>query len=137
MAKLVRTSLSLETDLCRKMDALVRQGGAANRSEFVRDLLRQELVRRQWDAGREAVAVVTIVYDHHVHDLQHRLTDLQHDHAGRILASLHVHLSHDTCLEVIVARGRGHALKKLAAALRGLKGVLHGDVTVTSTGEDL
>jgi CopG family transcriptional regulator, nickel-responsive regulator len=137
MARLVRTSLSLDEDLCKRMDALVRMSDASNRSKFVCDLLRQELVRQEWRTDRETVATVTLVYDHHVHDLQHRLTHIQHHHAGNIIASLHIHLSEERCLEVIVARGRGSAIKKLAQALRGLKGVLHGDVTVSSTGKDL
>jgi CopG family nickel-responsive transcriptional regulator len=131
MTELVRTSVALEKDLCRRMDELVKESGVANRSEFLRDLLRRELVARRWQENREVVAAITLVYDHHVHDLQHRLTDLQHRYAGRIISSMHVHLSKDRCLEVVVVKAKGSQVKKLAYGLQGLKGVLHGGVTMT------
>jgi CopG family transcriptional regulator, nickel-responsive regulator len=129
-----RSSLSLPRDLLRDLDAMVREKGYENRSLAIADMIRDSLVehRRQY-GDREIAGTVTLVYDHHKHDLQHLLTHIQHDFGHVIIATLHVHLDHDNCLEVIALRGKGELVKKLADALVGVKGIKHGKLTVTTS----
>ncbi len=126
MSDLVRISISLEADLARRLAALIRGSRYANRSQFVRDLIRRQIVDRQW-AGRRrpAVGTITLVYDHHARELLDRLIDVQHRHAAQILASTHVHLSGKLCAEMIMVHARPDRIRKLADELRQLRGVLH------------
>ena len=134
MSDLVRFSVSLEGDLLAAFDAYVRGGAFATRSEAVRQLLRQTLARGDWETDARAVtATLTLVYDHHRPNLVEKLLALQHEHAEQVVATLHVHLDHDHCMEVIVLRGTGSRLKQLAAALRGLKGVHKGELALADT----
>ena len=137
MKDLVRFGVSLDGQLLEKFDRLIETKGYATRSEALRDLIRANLVEEQWEANRETVGSVTIVYDHHVRDLTERLTELQHRSQHLIVSSLHVHLDHDHCLEVLVLRGRGREIRKVADALIGTKGVKHGKLTMTTTGKGL
>lgn len=133
--RLVRFGVSLDGRLLDAFDRRIRARGYTNRSEALRDLIRDDLVGQEWDHDRETVGTVTFVYDHHVRDLTRKLTDIQHEHQGLILSGMHVHLDHAHCLEVIVVRGRGTDIKKLADALISVKGVKHGKLTMTTTGK--
>jgi CopG family nickel-responsive transcriptional regulator len=134
MSDLVRFSVSLESDLLDAFDAYVRDGLFATRSEAIRQLLRQTLTRSDWETdARDLTATLTLVYDHHRPNLVEKLLELQHEHAEQVTATLHVHLDHDHCMEVIVLRGKGSRLKQLAAALRGLKGVHRGELVLADT----
>lgn len=135
MHKLVRFGVSLDHHLLDDFDALISKKNYATRSEALRDLIRANLVEQEWTTNQETVGTVTMVYDHHVHELTERLTDLQHRYHRLILSGLHVHLDHDHCLEVLVMRGRGSEIKKLADLLIGTKGVKHGKLTMTTTGK--
>ena len=136
MSDLTRFSVSLEADLLGAFDRYVRDGSFATRSEAIRQLLRQTLTRDAFEGDDEPVtATLTLVYDHHRPHLVEKLLSLQHDHAGHVVASLHVHLDHERCMEVIVLRGAGGELRKLAAALRGLKGVHTGELALAETAE--
>jgi CopG family nickel-responsive transcriptional regulator len=137
MPDLERLSFSLEAPLHKKLERLCRASGYSNRSEFIRDLIRAKLVEREWELDQEAVGTITIVYDHHVHQLNEKLTSLQHDHHSMILATTHVHLDHDRCLEVILVRGRAGRIRRIADDLRRQRGVLHGDLSMSSTGRNL
>lgn len=139
MKKLVRFGVSLDHRLLDDFDKVVRRRKYATRSEALRDLIRDELVAQEWagDADREAVATITFVYDHHVRDLTRKLTHIQHDFPGHIMAGMHVHLDHDHCLEVLVVKGRGAEIRKVADALISVKGVKHGKLTLTTTGKGL
>lgn len=131
MSELTRFSVSLEADLLDSFDRFVREGAFATRSEAVRQLVRQTLTREAFDADdRPVTATLTLVYDHHRPHLVEKLLSLQHDHAQRVVASMHVHLDHDRCLEVIVLRGTGAELRALAETIRGLKGVHTGTLTL-------
>ena len=102
------------------------------------DLIRDVLVQQTWERpDSNVVGTVTLVYDHHVRLLNEKLTDLQHSHFHHILSTLHVHLDHDNCLEVLVVKGRVSVVKKIADALISTKGVKHGRLTITSTGAEL
>ena len=138
--ELLRFGLSMPSTLVRDLDVWRKDRGYANRSEAVRDLVRDALVESQWEAGSpdaEMVGVVTIVYDHTTRQLSDHLTDMQH-HAHHISqATLHIHLNPDNCLEVIVLRGPRAEVKALANHLISTKGVLHGKFIPTTTGEDI
>jgi CopG family nickel-responsive transcriptional regulator len=134
MSDLVRFTVSIEAELLDAFDGYVRDGRFATRSEAVRQLLRQTLAREDWEAdARDQTATLTLVYDHHRPNLVERLLELQHEHAGQVIATLHVHLDHDHCMEVIVLRGKGSRLQTLAAAMRGLKGVHKGELALADT----
>lgn len=137
MTEVVRLSVSLEQSLLDKLEALIEGSGYANRSEFFRDMIRDRLVADEWERDEEAVGTITMVYDHNVRRLSEKLTDLQHDHHDCILAATHVHLSHDLCAEMIMARGQAKQIRAIADSLRQQKGVLHATLSMSSTGAKL
>ena len=138
MSELSRIGVAIDSKLLKKFDHLIGTRGYTNRSEAFRDLIRDELVQQTWERpDSNVVGTVTLVYDHHVRLLNEKLTDLQHSHFHHILSTLHVHLDHDNCLEVLVVRGRVSMVKKIADALISTKGVKHGRLTITSTGAEL
>lgn len=138
MAELSRIGVAIDSDLLEKFDALIARRGYTNRSEAFRDLIRDELVERAWEEpDSQVVGSVTLMYDHHVRLLSEKLIDLQHGFHHNILSTLHVHLDHDHCLEVLVVKGRAEAVRKLADALIATKGVKHGRLTIAATGAEL
>jgi CopG family nickel-responsive transcriptional regulator len=138
MAELTRFGISMDAELLERFDALLEQKGYANRSEGVRDLVRGALVEDQWARGDEQImGTVTIVYDHHTRDLADKLTEHQHSHHDAIISALHVHLDHHNCLEVVVLRGSADQVRRLADEMIGTKGVKHGKLAMTTTGQDL
>jgi CopG family nickel-responsive transcriptional regulator len=138
MSELSRIGVAIDSDLLNKFDVHIAKRGYTNRSEAFRDLIRDELVEKNWELpDHQVVGTVTLVYDHHVRLLNEKLTDMQHDSFHNVLSTLHVHLDHDNCLEVLVVRGKAAAVKKLADALISTKGVKHGRLTITSSGVDL
>jgi CopG family nickel-responsive transcriptional regulator len=128
MAKLVRFGVAMESELLDRFDDLVVRRGHENRSEAIRDLVRKELSTDTWDRGGTTVATITLVFDHHVRELTERLTEIQHDYGAIIISTLHVHLDHHHCLEVIAVRGRARDIKDMADRLIGARGVLTGSV---------
>lgn len=137
MDKLIRFGVSLGKDLLARFDALIAERGYASRSEAFRDLIRGALVEEEWRSGGEVAGAITLVYDHHRKDLVNRLTELQHKAHGVIVSTQHIHLDHDHCLEIIAVRGRAEEVRRLADALRSVKGVLQGSVNMASTGQKL
>jgi CopG family nickel-responsive transcriptional regulator len=137
MDELVRFGVSLDRHLLEDFDRHIRRRRYTNRSEAIRDLIRDKLVGEEWDENKETVGTITFVYDHHVPDLTGTLTDIQHDYHGQILSGMHVHLDHNHCLEVLVVKGKGTEIKKVADALVSVKGVKHGKLTMTTTGKSL
>lgn len=138
MLKTSRFGVSLAEELLREFDRLIGRKGYASRSEAIRDLIRDYLAEEAWKAGRgPAVGTVTLVYDHHVPDLQEKLTDIQHQHAGVVVSTLHVHLGRHRCLEVLVVRGKVNEIRALADRLIGARGVKHGKLTLAAAGEEL
>ncbi len=133
MAELTRVSISLEAALLAAFDTFITGHGYANRSEAIRDLIRDRMVRSEAEeAVGEQVAVVTLVYDHHARELATKLIDKQHHHHDLVVSSLHVHLGQRHCLEVSVLRGPTTAIRELGNDLLATRGVLHGDMTFTS-----
>jgi len=138
MSDLSRIGVSIDADLLDKFDRLIAQRGYTNRSEAFRDLIRDELVEKAWESpDSHVVGTVTLVYDHHVRLLNEKLTGIQHDFHRSILSTLHVHLDHDNCLEVLVLRGRASEVRKVADALISTKGVKHGRLTMTTSGAEM
>lgn len=137
MTNLERLSFSLEGPLAEALSRLVIDSGYSNRSEYIRDMIRDRLVDREWERDEEGVGTITLVYDHHLRRLSEKLTELQHHHHDIILATTHVHLDAHLCAEVILAKGRGSEIRHLADTLRQQKGVLHGALTMSSTGRAL
>jgi CopG family nickel-responsive transcriptional regulator len=134
MPGLERVTLAIDSDLLARFDRLLGERGLGNRSEAVRDLIRARLVEEERVAGRgEAVASLTLLYDHEQRELAERLVEAGHHHPGaRVLATLHVHLDDRLCLEVLAMRGTPKGLRAFADAVLGLKGVLHGQLVVSS-----
>lgn len=137
MSDLVRFGVSLEKGLLAKFDDYVRKNDWTSRSDALRDLIRGELIKLEWAEGDEVAGAVTLIYDHHRKDLLGRLTDLQHDYQHLVLSTQHVHLDHDYCLEIIAVKGRPEEVQKLAEALRTIKGVKHGTLTMSTTGKHI
>ncbi len=138
MGGLSRIGVAIDTDLLNKFDRLIEKRGYANRSEAFRDLIRDELVEQTWESPEsQVVGTVTLVYDHHVRMLNEKLIGIQHDFHHSVLSTLHVHLDHDNCLEVLVVRGKSAVVRKVADALISTKGVKHGTLTITTSGADL
>jgi CopG family nickel-responsive transcriptional regulator len=133
---LARFSVAMDEDLLARFDDLVsRRGSGVNRSEAVRDLVRDALVDAEWeDSAGEIVGTITMVFDHHASDLQGKLDSLQHAHHERVVSSMHVHLDAHNCLEVIVVRGTSAQVRAIADGLLGTKGVKHGKLVSTTTG---
>jgi CopG family nickel-responsive transcriptional regulator len=135
MGAIVRFGISMDEELLARFDEMIEEKGYPNRSEAIRDLVRDALIRREWEtADAEVVGTITLVYDHHKRELSDRLLDLQHTYHQHVLATLHVHLDEDNCLEVVAIRGPVRTVQSLADLLISQKGVKHGKLTVTGTG---
>ncbi len=132
MGELVRIGVSLEEQLLKRFDHWLAERGITNRSEALRDLVRDHLVEAELGEDVESVASVTIVYDHRRRDLASSLTSMQHDHNHHVISSMHVHIDDIHCLEVIVLRGRIGKIRKLSDKMIAAKGVLHGKMIATS-----
>jgi CopG family transcriptional regulator, nickel-responsive regulator len=138
MSKLIRFGISMQEALLEKFDAIIDRKGYSNRSEAIRDLIRDELVEKEWQSDDEEVAgTITLIYDHHIKGLSPLLLETQHDYHHLILSSTHVHLDHNNCLEVLIIKGKAAEAKKTAEKLISIKGVKHGKLTITSTGRGL
>jgi len=135
---ITRFGVSLDNALLEKFDSLIEKKGHANRSEAIRDLIRDSLVMEEWESSTsETVGSITMVYSHDTRELTDMLTDLQHHYYNAIISSMHIHLDEHNCLEVIVVKGRAKDIKAIADRLIGTKGVKHGKLSVTTTGKHL
>jgi CopG family nickel-responsive transcriptional regulator len=133
MGELSRIGVAIDSDLLQRFDERIARKGYTNRSEAFRDLIRDDLSAEQLDRPDSAVVgTVTLIYDHHVRMLSERLTELQHQHHKSIVSTLHVHLNHSDCLEVLVVRGTSHEVKQIAEKLMATKGVRHGKLALTA-----
>jgi len=138
LPNLIRFGISMDKDLLARLDHEIVKRGYPNRSEAIRDLIRNQLVELDWSQDEEEVAgTITIIYNHHVKGLSDLLLELQHEHHDMIVSVMHVHLEHDHCLEVMVIKGPASQARELAGRLIGVKGVKHGKLTITSTGKGL
>ena len=131
--RLVRFGVAMESSLLEQFDQIVEARGST-RSEALRDLARATITRSQVRKGVQAVGTLTLIYDHHVRDLTERLTELQHDLGDKIRSTLHIHLDHDHCLEIVVMQGHSDQLQVAADRILALKGVLHGAIEIYAHG---
>lgn len=133
-----RIGISLDSKLLKQFDKLIKSRGYSNRSEAVRDLIREKLLEQEWAAPvRETVAAVFLVYEHDAMNLSERLTHAEHSAFHYIVSTMHIHMDHDNCLEIIILRGPGKQIKKLADQLISLRGVKHGRFIPGTTGRKI
>ena len=134
---LKRFSISLENNLLRSFDTYINAQSYNNRSEAIRDLIRKALVKQEWESDSKVMGVITLVYDHHQHQLQEKVTEVQHDYHHHIVSTTHVHMDHNNCLEVIIVKGKAQDVQDLADRLIALRGIRDGNLAMSSTGKDL
>lgn len=138
---LQRIGVSLEDTLLEQFDRHIQERGYTNRSEALRDLIREQLIARDWaqaeTSDSEQVAVVTLVYEHDSMDLSKRLTHIQHKSPETIVSALHIHLDHHNCLEVLIMRGQARRIQRMGDQLTAIRGVKFGRVTLATTGQNL
>ena len=135
----VRFGVSIGDGLLKKFDGLISEKGYTNRSEAIRDLIRDKLVESEWidrEGTAELIGTVTISYDHHIRETGDRLTDIAHDHHCLVISSMHVHLTHASCLEVILVKGPAGKIRSLADRFISTRGVKHGKLVVTGLVDD-
>ncbi len=137
MAELTRTGVSIEEDLLKQFDRVIAKRGYKNRSEAIRDLIRESLVDEAIDQNKQVVATLSMIYDHHKPDLSNKLNEIQHHSHGNVMAATHVHLDADNCLEVVIMKGRSAEVQHLADHMLAMRGVKHGKLVVTTTGKEL
>ncbi len=137
MSDLARVAISVDKRLMDRFDKVVDEKGYANRSEAIRDLIRDSLVEQEWESDTEVVGTITLVYNHHTRELSDNLNDLQHHFFHSIVSNLHVHLDEHNCLEVMVVRGKSSDVRQIADKMIGTKGVMHGKMTMATTGKGL
>ena len=137
MSAIVRFGVSLDGKLLSQFDSLIRGKNYTNRSEAVRDLIRQELIGKEWEGGGDVAGAITLIYDHHRKDVLGKVIDVQHDDQDLIISTQHIHLDHNNCLEIIAVQGRARDVIKLAATLKSIKGVRHSSLNMASTGKEI
>jgi len=137
MAELTRTGVSIEEELLRQFDRVIAKRGYRNRSEALRDLIRETLISEAIDRNKQVVATLSMIYDHHRPNLANKLTEIQHHSHGNVLAATHVHLDADNCLEVVIMKGRSAEVKQLAEHMLSMRGVKHGKLVLTTTGKNM
>jgi CopG family nickel-responsive transcriptional regulator len=137
MSSLIRFGVSLDKDLLNKFDKLIKDKGYRNRSEAIRDLIREKLVKIEWLSDAEVAGTITLVYDHHIRGLSDKLTDIQHKYYSIIISTQHIHLDHNNCLEVIVLKGNPQIIEKFAQNIKATRSVKHSSLTMATTGKNL
>jgi len=140
MKDLVRFGVSMPANLLEKFDGYIGQRNYQNRSEAIRDLIREKLVEKEWfEIGeeKEVVGTITFVYDHHKRELVGALLDVQHNYDSQVLASQHIHLDHNHCLEVTIVKGETETIRDLAYKIKSMKGVMHCKLSMTTTAKNI
>ncbi len=135
MSDIVRFGISLENALLDNFDNLIKRRKYSNRSEAIRDLIRQELLKKDLEEDREVAGAITFIYDHHQRNLLNKIIDVQHDYQDIIQSSQHLHLDHHNCLEIVAVKGNSKQVNKLSDTLKALKGVKHGSLSMSSIGK--
>ncbi len=138
MSKITRFGVSLEDELLRKYDALLERIGYKNRSEAIRDLIRNRLVKEAWEEeDEEVVGILSLVYDHEKSEVTEKLNHIQHQFIGAIVSSTHIHLDSHNCLEVVILKGKSREIEKISDLLQCTLNVKHGGLLRTTIGEGL
>jgi len=134
MTDLFRFGISLPRDLLDKFDRLIKEKDYPSRSEAIRDLIRQELIKEQWQLNKEVAGAITLIYNHHKRELLNKVIDIQHNFQKIIISAQHIHLDHHNCLEIIALKGRSKIAKDLLGAFKGVKGIKHVTLSMSTTG---
>ncbi len=134
---LKRFTISLDEKLLEQFDTAITQRKYVNRSEAIRDLIRSAFVEEEWQADKDVVGVISMVYDHHQSKLQEKVTEIQHEHHQQIVSATHIHMDHHNCLEVVIVKGKAGSINELADRLRSLRGVRNCKMAMSTTGKDL
>jgi len=137
MSKVTRISISVEEELLEKFDAYSAIHGFPTRSEAIKNVMRDALVKEEWTKGKHVAGAISMVYDHHKSNVVHKILNVQHDFCHEIQCSQHVHLDHSNCMEIIVLRGKKERIQELLKQLRQIKGLKHIVLTMSTTGEHL
>ena len=137
MSNIFRFGISLPKDLIDKFDRFIKERKYTNRSKAFGDLIRQELVKREWQEGKKIAGAVILIYDHHKRELLNKIIDTQHDFQKLIISTQHIHLDHNNCLELIAVKGAPREVQKLSDTLKSIKGVKHGTLSMSTTGRDI
>ena len=135
----IRFGVSIGNNLLEKFDALIGEKGYTNRSEAIRDLIRNKIVETEWEHSSDArasIGAITLVYEHHTREIGNVLTDIAHDHHDLVISSMHAHLTHNSCLEVILVKGCGKELRAFSDRVISIRGVKHGKLVITGLVED-
>ena len=136
---IIRFGVSIVESLLEKFDTLIEDKGYTNRSEAIRDLIRDKLVESEWGknaVAEDAIGTITIIYDHHTREIGDRLTDIAHHNHDLVISTMHVHLTHSSCLEVMVVKGTGDQIRRFADTLISIRGVKHGKLVITGLVEE-
>jgi len=137
MPKIIRFGISLDEDLLKKFDSLINRKNYTNRSEAIRDLIRESLVKDEWHKNVEVTGAIILVYDHHKREVLNSLMDIQHDYHKNIISTQHLHLDHNNCLEIIATKGLSKTIEGLFTRLKSLKGVKYANFAAATTGKDV
>lgn len=137
MPALIRFGISLDKELLSKFDRHIKDKRYTNRSEAIRDLIREDLIRHEWREDKSIAGAITLIYNHHKRELLNKITDIQHDFQRIIISTQHIHLDHDNCLEIVALRGSAREARKLSDMLKAIKGVKHGTLSMSTTGKDI
>jgi CopG family transcriptional regulator, nickel-responsive regulator len=128
---LARFGVSLDKDLLKALDEFVIEDNLPNRSQAIRLLVEKNLVEKKWSCNQIVAGAVVILYDHHKGDIPSKSSDIQHEYFDVILSTLHFHLSHDSCLEIVAVKGQANRLTQLSEKLIGIKGIIHGKLVMS------
>lgn len=134
---LVRFGVSIEEELLKRFDELIKDRNYPTRSKAIADLMRQEFVNEEWQKDKEVAGTITIIYDHHKRRLVNKILDIQHDFGSTIISAQHIHLDHHNCLEIIAVKGAAEKAQELSNTLKAVKGVKHGSLTMSTTGKNI
>ncbi len=137
MSSIARFGISLDKGLLEKFDKLIESKSYTNRSEAFRDLIRQELVKKEWQDAHEVVGAITLIYDHHKRELVNTLLDIQHEFGSCIISSQHIHIDHNNCLEILAVKDSPDKIQRLSDNLKSIKGVKHLTLSMSTTGKDM
>ncbi|MFO7800682.1 MAG: nickel-responsive transcriptional regulator NikR [Desulfovermiculus sp.] len=138
MGETIRFGVSLDSDLLERFDKICEERCYQTRSEAIRDLIRKELVHKEWEnQNQEVTGTLTLVYNHHQSDLAQKMTEIQHQALDIIITSLHVHIDAHNCMEVLVLRGPVKDVRSVAQRLTSTRGIKHGKLSLSTTGKDL
>jgi CopG family nickel-responsive transcriptional regulator len=132
--KIIRFGVSIEPELLKKFDKMIKKEGYENRSEAIRDLIRKNLIEeKSKNPDEKMIGTLTMIYDHHTGNLTNKLLDIQHSHNNEILSTTHIHVDHHNCLEVLVLKGKSVRIQKLADSIKSLKGIKSGELVITKS----